>query len=239
MRLMTSALALALLPVTCPAFEPVTKCRIDVADDNFGRVITDIEITSPDRCPYRIATGRTAYQTFAGRMTGDGSNVTTSESATAEVYVGVTDEPASDFSVHAFQGSPPQSTPSIRYLAGQGSGTSALAGEDTGRLKVTLRYGGHSLGFSHLTFSYSPYPSIRTANRVPPGSVLIESVVLNARSPVTYKWYQGSSRLAHTGPSFMKTLHSGTYTFKVIARDADGDTGYVSKTIIVADSDRR
>lgn len=237
MRLMTSAMAFALLPLTCPTFESVTKCKIDDADDNFGRVITGYNISSPDRCPYKIAEGRTASQTFAARLTGDGINVTAPYSGvTSQVYIGVTNNPAGPFRVHSFQGSPPQALPSVEYVAGQGALSTDPGGKDTGRLSVTLQYGGSTLGFADLTFGYTVYPDIRTASTVPPGSVLLESAVSNARAPVSYKWYQNNGLLPYTGPSFTKTLYNGTYTFKVIARDADGDTGYVIKTINVTNS---
>lgn len=234
MRVMTSAVVLALLPFNCPTFEPVTKCRIDKADDNFARVITDYNISSPDRCPYKIAVGRTASQAFTARLTGDGINVIALYSAvTSQVYIGVTNNAAYPFSVHSFQGSPPQALPSVEYVAGQGSLSTDPGGKDTGRLSVTLQYGGSTLGFADLTFGYAVYPTIRTTSPVPPGSVPIESAVVNARAPVTYKWYQNNALLPQTSASFTKSLLEGTYTFKVVARDADGDTGYVSKTINV------
>ncbi|HEX5385491.1 MAG TPA: hypothetical protein VFW66_02195 [Gemmatimonadales bacterium] len=52
---------------------------------------------------------------------------------------------------------------------------------------------------------------------------------------MTYQWYQNNVLLPYTGASFTKTLLDGSYVFKVIARDVEGDTGSVSKTISVSD----
>jgi hypothetical protein len=236
MRAMMSAIALAALPLMCPTFESFTKCRIDDADPVFGQAVKNIEISSPDRCPYKIGVSRTAWQTFAGRITGDGAKIKQNTAVTSDVFIGLTSNPATEFRLHFFAGVPPQVQPSSDYLAGQGSGCCTPAGQDTGRLMITLTDGSTTVGVSDLTFTYEVYPSIRTGSTVPPGSVLIESSVMNARAPVTYKWYQDNGLLPQTSASFTKTLLEGSYIFKVIARDADGDTGYVSKTINVTNS---
>ncbi|HEX5386732.1 MAG TPA: PKD domain-containing protein [Gemmatimonadales bacterium] len=213
--------------------DSVTKCVVE-PDGVWLQIIVDEAVSSPDRCPYNIANYRTAQQTFAGYIDGDPSYVVSGVSEAATNIYTESGSLSAGPKFDGFAGFPPQSQPSISYFAGLGQNPhGSETGEDIGVVQVTSS-AGTAVGTADLTYYYGIYSNI-TASTFDPGPVTFTSSISNYRAPTTYRWWRDGTALANTGSSISTTLAAGRYTFKVVVKDADGDSGYVSKMFTIGD----
>lgn len=217
--------------------DPVTKCVANSDNGTWDDVITNARVDSPDRCPFEIYQGRTAVQSFAGRLTGNSSQIGSSTSvATISVYIGYNDlgSQVGGPVYYNFSGSPPMSFPQADYAAGVGSAFYDQSGQDFGTVDVTTRSRGVALGSANLTYTYRLRASI-TISSAQPGPVTISASVANSKAPVTYRWWRNNVPLSATGSSYTSTLSQGKWTFKVVAKDMEGDSGYTTKTFQIGE----
>jgi hypothetical protein len=77
MRPLTAHLAKLAVLATCAACynvdkqDVVTKCVVRATIPNWATAGVDVDVSSPDRCPFQIASGSFQDQTFEGIVTGD------------------------------------------------------------------------------------------------------------------------------------------------------------------------
>jgi hypothetical protein len=228
--------------------DTVTKCFVRATTASWETASMDVDVSSPDRCPFAIPTGRVAEQSFVGIVTGNPSFVGAAgyvglnEYSTSFVRVFNTFDPPTlvnkDRVVpkNIFSGNPPRSEARVTYSAGTGpTNIYGTGGKDYGYLDVSLRDQSLAQGRSDLTFTYTVLASISGPSSVLGGSTInLGTSLSNYRAPVTYKWWRDGSLMSGvTWSNFSTTGPTAgfTTTYKVEVTDADGDKGTNTRSV--------
>jgi len=222
----------------------VTKCFVRATTTSWEPAGLDVDVSSPDRCPFPIPSGLYQDQQFVGIATGDpqyvGSNgyVPFHENSTLSVRVFNRRDPPELVNKNGvtpkniFGGNPPRSEARVTYTAGTAGYASAFdtKGRDWGYLDVVLRdQSTVAQGRAELTFTYTVATAISGPTSVEQGSnINLATTVSNYRGPLTYKWWKNSSIMSGvTWPNFTTAgpTPGTSNTYKVEITDADGDKG--------------
>jgi hypothetical protein len=241
-----AALAALAAAVGCrtPGQDPITKCFVNATNDYWDIAGLDVDVSSPDRCPFEIASGLFQEQVFEGIVVGNPAYIQGNgygdpyfnSVVGVRVFNRLTDlvNKLGTVPTNFFTGNnPPRSQARVAYLAGSVGYANPFdtKGTDRGFLDVNLRDPSKTLaqGRADLTFTYTVAAAISGPEYVTGGTNFsLATSASNYRPALTYRWWKNGvlmNGMTWTGFTTVAPVAGASVTYKVEMTDADGDKG--------------